>query len=77
MLKKLSTSHRYCLASKVSARGKIISFLCAACCRNRVTCVVNVMSGRYSRCLKKNLKCSLVVTQGDCKQSHKISYFPC
>ena len=48
----------------------------AGCRRNGASCVINIVSGRCSRCLEKNLKCSLVVTQSDCKQSYEISYFP-
>ena len=77
MPKEPSTSCRYCLAFRVSARGKIMFFPCAGCRRNRMFCMFNVMFGRCGCCLEKNLKYSLVIIQGDCKRSHKISYFPC
>ena len=75
MPKKLFTSCHHRLASGVSARGKIMSLPCAGCCRNGASYMVDVGSGCCGRCLEKNLKCSLVVTQGYCKQSCKISYF--
>ena len=46
---------------------------CAGRCCNGVFCVVNVLSSCCNYCLEKNLKCNLVVTQDNCKQSHKIS----
>ena len=46
-----------------------------SCCFNGVSYVVYVVSGCCGLCLEKNLKCRLVVTQGDCKRSHKIFYF--
>ena len=55
------------LASQVAARGKVMSLSCAGCCRTGVSCVVDAMSGCYGCCLEKNLNCSLVVMQGDCK----------
>ena len=44
-----------------------MSLSCASCCRTGVSCVVDAVSGRCGCCLEKNLNCSLVVTQGDCK----------
>ena len=55
------------LASRVAARGKVMFLSCAGCCRTGASCVVDAVSGRYGRCLEKNLNYSLVVTQGDCK----------
>ena len=40
---------------------------CASCRHIGTSCMVNVVSGCCGRCLEKNLNCSLVVTQGDCK----------
>ena len=67
MLKESSTIRRLCLASRVAARGKVMSLSCAGCCCTWASCVVDAVSGRCSRCLEKNLNCSLVITQGDCK----------
>ena len=67
MPKELSTIHRLHLASRVAARGKVVSLSCAGCCCTGASCVVDAMSGCCGRCLGKNLNCSLVVTQGDCK----------
>ena len=44
-----------------------MSLSCAGCRRTGASCVVDAVSGRCGRCLEKNLNCSLVVTQGDCK----------
>ena len=55
------------LASRVAARGKVMSLSCADCHHTGVSCVVDAVSVRCGRCLEKNLNCSLVVTQGDCK----------
>ena len=77
MLKEPSTSCCHCLASRVSARGKIMSLPCADYRCNRATCMVDVVSSRFGCCLEKNLKCSFVMTQDDCKQFHEISYFFC
>ena len=67
MPKKLSTTHCHHLTSRVFAKGKIMSLPYADYYRNEVFCVVNVMSGHCNCYLDKNLKCSLVVTQSDCK----------
>ena len=67
MPKESSTIRGLCLASRVAARGKFMSLSCAGCCRTGASCVVDAMSGRCGRCLEKNLNCSLVVLQGDCK----------
>ena len=67
MPKEPSTIHCLRLASQVAARGKFMSLSCAGCRCTGASCVVNAMSGRCGRFLEKNLNCSLVVTQGDCK----------
>ena len=67
MPKEPSTIRRLRLASQVAARGKVMSLSCAGCCRTGASCVVDAVSGCYGRCFEKNLNCSLVVTQGDCK----------
>ena len=67
MLKEPSTIHRLRLASRVAARGKVMSLSCAGCRRTRASCVVDAVSVRCGRCLEKNLNCSLVVMQSDCK----------
>ena len=67
MPKEPSTSRHYCLASRVFSRGRIMSLPYTSCRRNGVSCVVDVVSGRCNCCLEKNIKCSLVVTQGDCE----------
>ena len=67
MLKELSTIRRLRLASQVAARSKVMSLSCAGCRCTGVSCVVDAVSGHCGRCLEKNLNCSLVVTQGDCK----------
>ena len=67
MLKEPSTIRCLRLASQIAARGKVMSLSCAGCRRTGASCVVDAVSGCYGRCLEKNLKCSLVVTQGDCK----------
>ena len=67
MPKEPSTICRLHLASQVAARGKVMSLSCAGCHCTGPSCVVDAVSGRYGRCLEKNLNCSLVVTQGDCK----------
>ena len=67
MLKEPSTIRRLYLTSQVAARGKVMSLSCANCCSTGVSCVVNALSGCCGCCLEKNLNCSLVVTQGDCK----------
>ena len=55
------------LASQVAARGKVMSLSCASCHCTGASCVVDAMSGCCGCCLEKNLNCSLVVMQGDCK----------
>ena len=67
MLKEPSTICCLRLASRVAARSKVMSLSCTGCRRTGASCVVDVVSGRYGRCLEKNLNCSLIVTQGDCK----------
>ena len=67
MPKEPSTIRRLRLASRVAARSKVMSLSCAGCCRTGASCVVDAVSGRCGCCLEKNLNCSLVVTQGDCK----------
>ena len=67
MLKELSTICFLRLASRVAARGKVISLSCAGCCCTGASCVVDAVSGRCGCCLEKNLNCSPVVTQSDCK----------
>ena len=67
MPKKPSTTCCLRLASRVTARGKVMSLSCVGCCRTGASCVVDAVSGRCGRCREKNLNCSLVVTQGDCK----------
>ena len=44
-----------------------MSLSCAGCCRTGASCVVDAVSGCCGCCLEKNLNCSLVVTQSDCK----------
>ena len=67
MPKEPSTIRRLHLAFQVAARGKVMSLSCTGYCRTGVSCVVDAVSGRCGCCLEKNLNCSLVVTQGDCK----------
>ena len=67
MPKKPSTILYLHLASPVAARGKVMSLSCAGCHCTGASCVVDAVPGCYGRCLEKNLNCSLVVTQGDCK----------
>ena len=67
MPKKPSTIRCLRLASQVAARGKVMSLSCAGCRRTGVSCVVDAVFGRCGCCLEKNLNCSLVVMQGDCK----------
>ena len=69
---ELSTSCCYCLASRVSARGKVMSFPYAGCCHNRVSYVMDVVSDCCCCCSKKNFKCSLMVTQDNCKHSLNV-----
>ena len=52
-----------------------MSFFCAGCYRNGMSCVVDVVSGCCGCCLEKNPKCSLVVTRSDYKKFYKIFYF--
>ena len=44
-----------------------MSLSCAGCRRTGASCVVDAVSGRCGRYFEKNLNCSLVVTQSDCK----------
>ena len=67
MLKELSTSRRLCLASQLAARGMKMFKSCSDCWPVDADCLVNVFSGRCGCCIEKNLKCSLLVTQGDCQ----------
>ena len=67
MPKEPSIICRLRLASQVAARGKVMSLSCAGCCHTGVSYVVDAVSCCCGRCLEKNLNCSLVVTQGDCK----------
>ena len=67
MPKKPSTIRCLRLAFPMAARGKVMSLSCAGCCCTGASCVVDAVFGRCGRCLEKNLNCSLVVTQGDCK----------
>ena len=67
MPKEPSTIRCLHLTSPVAARGKVMSLSCAGCCRTGVSCVVDAVSGCCGCCLKKNLNCSLVVTQVNCK----------
>ena len=67
MPKEPSTICRPPLTSSVAARGKVMSLSCADCRCTGMSRVVVAVSGRCGRCLEKNLNCSLVVTQGDCK----------
>ena len=67
MPKEPSTIRRLRLASRVAASGKVMFLSCAGCCYTGVSCVVDAVSDCCGRCLKKNLNCSLVVSQGDCK----------
>ena len=67
MPKEPSTIRHLHLTSRVAARGKVMSLSCAGCRRTGASRVVNAVSGCCGRCLEKNLNCSLVVMQGDCK----------
>ena len=67
MPKEPSTIHCLRLAFQVAARGKVMSLSCAGCHCTGASCVADAVSGCCGRCLEKNLNCSLVVTQGDCK----------
>ena len=67
MPKKLSTSRCLCLASQVAARGRKMSKSCSGCWRVDGNCLVDVFFGCCGCCIEKNLKCSLLVTQGDCQ----------
>ena len=40
---------------------------CLGCWQVDADCLVDVLSGRCSRCIEKNLMFSLLVTQGDCQ----------
>ena len=39
----------------------------------KTNCLVDVLSGCCSCCIEKNLKCSLLVTQGDCQSLLSLS----
>ena len=73
MPKKLSTSRRICLASSVAARGRKMSKSCLGCRRVDADCLVDVLSDCCSCCIEKNLKCSLLVTQGNCQSPFLLS----
>ena len=47
---------------------------CLGCWRVDADCLVDVFSGRCGCCIEKNLKCSLLVTQGDCQSLFLLSY---
>ena len=66
MPKEPSTIRSLRLASRVAARGKVMSLFCVGCCCTGASCVVDAVSGCCGQYLEKNLNCSLVVTQGDC-----------
>ena len=67
MPKEPSTIRHLRLASQVAARGKVMFLSCAGCRCTGTSCVVDAVSGRCGRCFEKNLNCSLVITQSDCK----------
>ena len=67
MLKEPSTICHLRLASRVVARGKVMSLSCAGRRRTGASGVIDAVSGHCGCCLEKNLNCSLVITQGDCK----------
>ena len=46
---------------------------CSGCQRVDANCLVNVLSGCCGCCIEKNLKCSLLVTQGDCQSPFLLS----
>ena len=46
---------------------------CSSCWRVDADCLVDVFSGCCGRYIKKNLKCSLLVTQGDCQSPFLLS----
>ena len=46
---------------------------CSGCWQVDADCLVDVLSGCCGRCIEKNLKCSLFVTQGDCKSLFSLS----
>ena len=73
MPKELSTSRHFCLASRVAARGRKMCKSCSSCWRVDANCLVDVFSGRCGHCIEKNLKCSLLVTQGDCQSPFLLS----
>ena len=73
MPKELLTSRYLCLASWVAVRGRKMSKSCLGCWRVDADCLVNVFSGRCGCCIEKNLKCSLLVTQGDCQSPFSLS----
>ena len=50
MLKESSTIRRLRLASRVAARGKVMSLSCAGCCCTGASCVVDAVFGRCGRC---------------------------
>ena len=67
MLKEPSTIRCLRLASRVAAKGKVMSHSCAGCRRTGASCVIDAVSGCCGRSVEKNLNCSLVVMQGNCK----------
>ena len=46
---------------------------CSGCWQVDANCLVDVFSGRCGRCIEKNLKCSLLVTQSDCQSPFLLS----
>ena len=46
---------------------------CSGCRRVDADWLVNVLFSHCSRCIEKNLKCSLLVTQGDCQSPLSLS----
>ena len=73
MPKEFSTSRCFCLASQVAARSKKMSKSFSDCWRIDADCLVDVLSGRCGCCIEKNLKCSLLVTQGNCQSLFLLS----
>ena len=55
MPKEPSTIRCLRLASRVAARGKVMSLYCAGCRCTGASCVVDAVSGRCGRCLEKIL----------------------
>ena len=67
MPKELSTSRCLCLVSQVAARGRKVCKSCSSCWRGDADCLVDVLFSCCGCCIEKNLKCSLLGTQGDCQ----------